>query len=197
MEKISQRILTFICRNMEVDEEMAEIYKYGIEVSVSSLINLFLIIFGGLLLGDLPAGLIFMTLFIFLRSYTGGYHAETYLRCNIAFVCTFFATFFVARAMSNLEHSVIVVIVLLMLSYIPIWIFSPVKNRHKYLSEEKKKRSRIISSVVYWGSVTIAMFLCLNNVWYGYVLATTDVSISLLILLEVFMQKKGYHPSGE
>lgn len=93
MEKISQRILAFICRNMEVDEEIAEIYKYGIEISVSSLINLFLIIFGGLLLGDLPAGFVFMTLFIFLRSYTGGYHAETYFRCNIAFVCTFFATF--------------------------------------------------------------------------------------------------------
>lgn len=197
MEKISQRILAFICRNMEVDEEMAEIYKYGIEISVSSLINLFLIIFGGLLLGDLPAGFVFMTLFIFLRSYTGGYHAETYFRCNIAFVCTFFATIFVARAIRNLEYSVIVVIVLLVLSYIPIWIFSPVKNRHKYLSEEKKNHSRIISSVVYWGSVAIAMILCLNNVWYGYVLVATDVSISLLILLEVFMQEKGYHPSGK
>ena len=149
MEKISQKILAFICRNMQVDEEMKEIYKYGIEISVSSLINLMLIIFGGLLLGDLPAGLIFMILFIFLRSYTGGYHAETYLRCNIAFVFTFGVTFFVAQVISKLEYGMIISFVLLLLSYIPIWIFAPVKNRHKYLSEEKKKRRRIISAGVY------------------------------------------------
>lgn len=197
MNKISQKILDFICRNMTVDEEMAEIYKYGIEVSVSSLINLMLIIFSGLLLGDLPAGLIFMTLFIFLRSYTGGYHAETYLRCNIVFVCTFLAVLFAARGISKLEYGMIISFALLLLSYIPIWIFAPVKNRHKYLSEEKKKRSRIISAVVYMVSAATAVLLCLNNIWYGYVLTATDVSISLLILLEVFMQKRGYHPISE
>lgn len=197
MEKISLKILAFICRNMQVDEEMKEIYKYGIEISVSSLINLMLIIFGGLLLGDLPAGLIFMTLFIFLRSYTGGYHAETYLRCNIAFAFTFGVTFFVAQVISKLEYGMIISFVLLLLSYIPIWIFAPVKNRHKYLSEEKKKRSRIISAGVYWVSAAIAVLLCLNNIWYGYMLTATDTAISLLILLEVFMQKRGYHPISE
>ena len=94
MEKISQIIVCFISRNMTIDdEEMLDVYKYGIEITLSSVLNFVLIIISSLILRDLSAGLIFMALFIFLRSYTGGYHAETYLRCNIAFVCTFFLTF--------------------------------------------------------------------------------------------------------
>lgn len=95
MEKISQYIVDFICRNMTIDDdEMIEVYKYGIEITLSSVINLLMIITGGLVLRDLPAGLIFMFCFIFLRSYTGGYHAEKYWRCNVAFYLHFFHSVF-------------------------------------------------------------------------------------------------------
>ena len=197
IEKISQSVVAFICRNMQVDDEMAEVYKYGIEIIVSSLINFLLILISSLILGDLLAGIVFMTLFVLLRSYTGGYHAETYLRCNIAFICTYLATYVIAQAISVVEHNIVITGVALVLAYIPIWIFAPVKNRHKYLSEGKIRFSRVVSAVVYFLSTVIAMILCINNIWYGYLLAITDISISLLVMVEVFMQKKGYHPSGE
>lgn len=197
MDRLSQSIVTFICRNMQVDDEMAEVYKYGIEIFVSSLVNFLLIVISSLILSDLLAGIVFMTLFILLRSYTGGYHAETYLRCNIAFICTYLATYVIAQAISVMEHNIVITGAVLVLAYIPIWIFAPVKNRHKYLSEEKIRFSRVVSAVVYFLSALVAMILCLNNVWYGYLLALTDISISLLVMVEVFMQKKGYHPSGE
>lgn len=197
IEKISQSVVAFICRNMQVDDEMAEVYKYGIEIIVSSLINFLLILISSLILGDLLAGIVFMTLFVLLRSYTGGYHAETYLRCNIAFICTYLATYVIAQAISVVEHNIVITVVALVLAYIPIWIFAPVKNRHKYLSEEKICFSRVVSAIVYFLSTLIAMILCINNIWYGYLLAITDISISLLVMVEVFMQKKGYHPSGE
>lgn len=197
IEKISQSVVAFIYRNMQVDDEMAEVYKYGIEIIVSSLINFLLILISSLILGDLLAGIVFMTLFVLLRSYTGGYHAETYLRCNIAFIVTFLAVFFVARIVSNLNCNEVIGLILLGTAYIPIWIFAPVKNRHKYLSKEKIHLSRIISTAIYVISAVIAEFLCLNDIWYGYLLIITDVSIAMLILIEIFMQKKGYHPSGD
>jgi len=41
------------------------------------------------------------------------------------------------------------------------------------------------------------VLLCLHNIKYGYLLAATDIAVSVLILVEVYMQKKGYHPSGD
>lgn len=198
MEKISQKIVRFISRNMTIDdEEMLDVYKYGIEITLSSVLNFVLIIISSLILRDLSAGLIFMSLFIFLRSYTGGYHAETYLRCNIAFVCTFFLTFLIGRFLCFFNYGIYAAGVMLVLSYVPIWFFSPVKNRHKFLSSEKIKKSRIISSVVYLLSAISAIMLCLNGIWYGYLLTATDSAIAVLILIEIYMQKKGYHQIGE
>ena len=198
MEKLSQRIVRFISRNMTIDdEEMLDVYKYGIEITLSSVMNFVMIIISSLILHDLTAGLIFMSLFIFLRSYTGGYHAETYLRCNIAFVCTFFLTFFIGRFLYFFNYGIYVAGIMLVLSYVPIWIFSPVKNRHKFLSAEKITKSRIISSVVYLLSSIFTVILCLSGIWYGYLLVATDSAIAVLILIEIYMQKKGYHQIGE
>lgn len=197
MERISQSIVDFISRNMIVDdEEMLDVYKYGIEITLSSVLNFVLIIISSLILRDITAGAVFMVLFIFLRSYTGGYHAETYLRCNIAFVCTFFITYFIAKLFEYIDSD-ISIFAITAISYIPIWIFSPVKNRHKVLNEKKQKRSRIISTVIYFLSLIMIVLLCLHNIKYGYLLAATDIAVSVLILVEVYMQKKGYHPSGD
>lgn len=197
MERISQSIVDFISRNMIVDdEEMLDVYKYGIEITLSSVLNFVLIIISSLILRDITAGAVFMVLFIFLRSYTGGYHAETCLRCNIAFVCTFFITYFIAKLFEYIDSD-ISIFAITAISYIPIWIFSPVKNRHKVLNEKKQKRSRIISTVIYFLSLIMIVLLCLHNIKYGYLLAATDIAVSVLILVEVYMQKKGYHPSGD
>lgn len=197
MERISQSIVDFISRNMIVDdEEMLDVYKYGIEITLSSVLNFVLIIISSLILRDITAGAVFMVLFIFLRSYTGGYHAETYLRCNIAFVCTFFITYFLAKLFEYIDSD-ISIFAITAISYIPIWIFSPVKNRHKVLNEKKQKRSRIISTVIYFLSLIMIVLLCLHNIKYSYLLAATDIAVSVLILVEVFMQKKGYHLSGD
>lgn len=197
MEKLSQSIVNFISRNMTIDdEEMLDVYKYGIEITLSSILNFVLIIVSSLILRDLTAGVVFMALFIFLRSYTGGYHAETYLRCNIVFVCTFFITYFLAEFFEYIDSD-ISILAITVIFYIPIRVFSPVKNRHKILTEVKRKCSRIVSTIVYFLSLLLTVLLCYHDIRYGYLLAATDIAVSVLILVEVYMQKKGYHPSSD
>lgn len=196
MDKISKNIVKFISKNMPIDdEEMLDVYKYGIEITLSSLINFVMIIVCSLLLGDLTAGLVFMVCFILIRSYTGGYHAETYLRCNIAFVCTFILTYFVSGLFAHIDMNIYASITILLFGIIPIIKFAPVKNKHKPLSKCKRKKSRIISLILYILFFALSIFMHIFNTWYGYMVMTTILSVSVLILVEVFMQKKGYHIS--
>ena len=196
MDKISNSIVEFISRNMSVDDkEMLDVYKYGIEITLSSLINFVMIIVCSLLLGDLTAGLVFMVCFILIRSYTGGYHAEAYWRCNVAFVCTFILTYFVSRLFDRIDMNIYASITIILIGIIPIIKFAPVKNRHKILSERKRKKSRTISLVLYILFSALSIFMLIFNMWYGYMVLTTILSVSVLILVEVFMQKKGYHIS--
>lgn len=196
MEKISKSIVKFISNNIAIDdEEMLDVYKYGIEITLSSLINLVMIIVCSLLLKNLAAGFIFMFCFIFLRSYTGGYHAEAYWRCNVAFVFTFILTYFVGRLFDYINLNIYAVVTIQLIGIVPLIKFAPVKNRHKILSEIKKKKSKVISLILYGLFSALSIVLCKFNMGYGYIISATTLSISVLILVEVFMQKKGYHIS--
>lgn len=196
MGKISGCITDFVCANTGVDDaETKAVYKYGIEITLSSAINFVIIILCGLLLGDLIGGMIFMACFISLRSYTGGYHAEKYWRCSAAFVYDFILTYFAGRSFDYIGMGDGTFAVILSAAAVPVLRYAPVKNSAKVLSENKRRKSRIISMVLYTAFSASAIFLRLLNIRYGYLVLSTILSVSVLILVEVIMRKTGHHRS--
>lgn len=89
---IAQKTADIFCRQNVADEEKKEIYIYGIELLVSSLIGAVLILGISIGIGKIWSGVVFLSVFILVRQYTGGYHADTYVRCNAAFVLTYLLT---------------------------------------------------------------------------------------------------------
>lgn len=100
---VSSRILNFLLHNLDIHPEMKEAYQYGIEITISSILNIVLILVCSLIVGDILAGITYLFIFIFLRSFTGGYHATTYFRCNATFVVTFIITFYFYKAITCFE----------------------------------------------------------------------------------------------
>lgn len=74
MELFSGRILSFLVKNTSLPEEETDVYKYGIEITISSLFNIILIIMLSLIFGSIVSGICFLSCFILLRQFTGGYH---------------------------------------------------------------------------------------------------------------------------
>lgn len=191
--QISEKILEFTSEHLDISPEMKEIYQYGIEITISSMLNITLVLLCSLILGNFIAGLLYLSIFIFLRSFTGGYHATSYFRCNLTFVSTFIITYFAYIIISGCQFSVYICGALTFASFIPIALFSPVPNKHKPLSDKQRKsafvRSIIITSVL---SVTGLVLLALK-ISFGAMIITTVAMISVLILVETFMQRRGYH----
>ena len=79
---LSSLILDFIYGNSDLSSEIKDIYKYGIEITLSSVLNIVLVFGASIIIGDIIAGVMFLLIFVLLSSFTGGYHASTYLRCN-------------------------------------------------------------------------------------------------------------------
>lgn len=82
---LAQRIANFLFKNNAIDEKKIDIYIYGFEIIISSCINIIIATILGILFSQLIECLIFLLSFIFLRKYCGGYHANTYSKCNIIF----------------------------------------------------------------------------------------------------------------
>jgi accessory gene regulator B len=64
-----------------------EVYAYGLEVLLMTLITLAIVVFIALMLGSLPTTLIFLAVFAPFRSIGGGGHLSTYPRCLVFGTC--------------------------------------------------------------------------------------------------------------
>lgn len=190
---VSSHILNYVLCNLDISSEMKDAYQYGIEITVSSIFNTLLILICSLILGDVIAGLIYLFIFIFLRSFTGGYHATTYFRCNLTFVVTFIITFGLYKIITSFEMPFIVCEIIALLNLITIVVLSPVPNKYKPLTDEQRKRAFILSIVISSILSLSGLTLLMANISAGAIIIMTVTMVSVLMIIETIMQRRGYH----
>ncbi len=134
--KLSRRIGDDLVRSNVVKAEDAEIYIYGINQILISVLNVFSALIIGLIFGVFFEILVFMAVYIPLRSYAGGYHARTPLRCYIFSVVMLIA---VSLGLKYLCIAEWVYYVVFALAIIIICIFSPVEDKNKPLDDIERK----------------------------------------------------------
>lgn len=147
LEKLSHKIGDDLVRSGVVKEEDAEVYIYGINQILAYVLNASSSLIIGLIFGVTFEIIIFMAAYIPLRSFAGGYHAKTPLRCYIFSVIMLIV---VSIGLKYLSVSEWVYYAVLLVSVLGILVLSPVEDRNKPLDEMEhkvyKKRAVIIST---------------------------------------------------
>ena len=136
MEKLSHKIGDDLVRSGVVKEEDAEVYIYGINQILAYVFNAFSSLIIGLIFGVIFEIIIFMAAYIPLRSFAGGYHAKTPLRCYVFSVITLIV---VSIGLKYLSVSEWVYYAVLLASVLGILVLSPVEDRNKPLDEIEHK----------------------------------------------------------
>ena len=193
IKRLADKLTKFICSHINMPTEMIDVYRYGLEITISSILNIILVLCCGLVIGDILASVVYLFVFIFLRLFTGGYHATNYLRCNIVMVVSFLLTYILYRVLIGLNIDAKIYEAILLANSLPIIIFAPVKNPHKELTPKKVKKFRVLSIVIYICLSAFALTAILFEIQYGTLIVVTLTAVSVMILVEIFMQRRGYH----
>lgn len=193
IKKISVHIMNLISSSIELEPDMSEVYQYGIEITISSILNVLLIILFGLIIEDIISAIIFLAYIIPLRQLCGGYHASTYFKCNAVFVLSFLSVYLLARIIVGFDVKITILGAILLLSLMPVIFFAPVKNSHKDLNILQKKRCKIAS--IFLSSIVslVSLLLCCFTKLYGSLLIMTQTLVSVMIVLEIFLKRRGIH----
>lgn len=72
----------YLVKNGLIEQDKMAIYKYGYEILISN-ISVALIVRA--IFSEFIESIIFLMVFAIMRKYCGGYHANTYLKCEIIF----------------------------------------------------------------------------------------------------------------
>lgn len=134
---LSKRIAFLVCK--ETDKLPFEIYVYGTQLVISSIINLLICITISLLLGELINGLIFFAIFSSLRRFTGSFHCKTFIMCNVVFSSVVALALLSNTFLGKVFENYVIVMVTAIFNLICILLFSPVYNENKKLTYIQKK----------------------------------------------------------
>lgn len=175
--ELSKRISLFLCRKNIIAEDLIEVYQYGFETIISTLLGFFITVIIGITFRMTLLSLFYYFIFVILRQFTGGYHADTYLKCNLIFAATTVFIFGMSKmaAIGDI-YTIGFHLLILVFSIMVIWIKAPVENENKPLSEKQKIRN-------HWFSVITAMVLAIIS---GF-LYKEAVLVSALIAFTLFV----------
>lgn len=193
IERIALKITNFIFNNTELNSELFDVYKYGVEITISTILNIFWIIMASVVLSDVISGVIYLAVFIMLRTFVGGYHAKTYYMCNALFLLTYLLVYYINSVMTNFIEAELfsrVLTILILLEIIPIIAFAPIQHVNKPLNEKQSRICRIIGIAMFIMISITALGFHYGGVKYGSFIIMTLAAVSVLILIEIIKRKR-------
>ena len=181
--KLSHIIADFFIRQKVVPEEQREVYEYGFELCISSVIGILIVLAIGLVSGRFWESVVFYIVFCFTRLFTGGYHAPNHLLCKVTFAGALLAVLAADWLLKEIESYYW--FILHFYSLIIVCQFAPIENPNKELSERQKVRCKVISiiAMAVWLAVMF-LFRYLNSE-LDHIVALTLFCIANLMLLGI------------
>lgn len=174
--------------NKVIDENDMDLYVFGVEIFLITLIKALGIFIIASLLGLLKEAIAFISAFSTLRMQAGGVHLKSFWQCFIVTNIIIFSCIFLTKILP-INHTLIYQIIILVISIILVLVFAPVDTENKPLNELEKKsyRKRSICIIII-GSIIIISFGLLHDsfVIYGNIVSLGFFSegITLLPLLK-------------
>ncbi len=145
LEKVSDRITALLVSQGVILEEDSDIYSYGLALIISFLFNTVVMLIVGALVNRFIETLLFLAVFVLLRSFTGGYHADTFLKCMLIT----FSTYALVIALSSIDVIIPIYLSCLAIGFVIVLFTAPVEHPNKEISERKKVHHKITSAVMY------------------------------------------------
>ena len=155
MEALAAVVTDFLLRKRYITAEEKEVCKYGYAILFSNLLGFLIIILISLFAGRLVNGLIFAGIFVTTRKFSGGYHANTYFRCNLTIALVYGFYLILSAVLSKRYAGMLCIMYILYM--ICVIQKAPVENENKPLDDEQKIRYRRISILlgVVWGILAV------------------------------------------
>lgn len=176
MEQILDSITSFINKNRQMDSDNLEILRYGLELFLLKYSFMIAILIIALMLNSFYECLIFIAFFSVLRTSAGGYHASTRIECFVESVITFVLVIIILKTIEKYNYSAFVM-GLATVSFLFIWIFSPIDTENKPLDSNEtaiyRKKTRII--------LCTEAILSLGAFYVGFYTISYSIIVSFII----------------
>ncbi len=181
LNTLSKRIADFLFRQKCFDEELLPVYVYGVELFLSSLLGVGLVLALGLLLNEFICSIVFLLSFIILRLFTGGFHCNSYFKCNLSLVITSLVVTILKNIIVYAPVKDTIFFIMIVLSFLITILLAPISHPNKTISQKESVKFKIISLLILCIHTTIAFIF--KEAEFVNILILTDFISSIYIII--------------
>lgn len=161
ISKLAKNIAHFFVVQNITEESKEVIYAYGMELLLSDVLNTIIVLLIALFSRTLHAVIVFIVVFMGLRRFVGGYHANSHLSCMFTLVIVMLVFSYGLCNISG-QLAQIFSIGFTTISLPVIFCIAPVPHPNKPMSEEKgvklRKRSYILTVAMSVTAIALLVF---------------------------------------
>lgn len=195
MRNIANNIAALLTSHGIIQEDDTDKCRYGLEIFVSSLLELTSILFISIFMNNFGETVLFFAAFIPLRVYAGGYHADTQIKCYMVSLGVYGLFTTLMRIVPTSCYTIIIYISIAM-SLIIVLTLAPVRHTNKTLTPQETKVYKEISVVICTIEAIIALFGSImfeGNTWmvaFALGLSAETLSMIAAVIKKTVKRKK-------
>lgn len=180
IRRSSTLIISFLYQHGVLPTNEKELYVFGLAQGIRMLLNIITVLVIGCVMGMPWQSILFLSAFIPLRSYAGGFHAATPLRCYIYSILIIMTALYCIDLMTG---QVLLQVLVTAISSLIILIYAPVESCNRKLTPNARYvyRKKTISWL--FSLLTISFILCIVSQEAGMCLSMALTVTALLLLL--------------
>lgn len=164
LHKTALQLADRLLKGGVIDAGSKDICVYGFELLISFLFSTSLVLIAGVVLGKVPETAAFLIVYILLRSYSGGYHANSYAVCTVVTLSVYFAVILLS---SFVNVNITAYVFLMFAGLVLLALLAPVRNEHKKISPRDAWKYKMISMGLYSVFSALGIYVMPRNTCLG------------------------------
>ena len=197
IDKICDKLIKRIRAKMpEVDDERAEVIKYGLELIIGELPKMFLLFVIAWLFGIFKYALISFAIILPYKLVSGGVHLKTHIGCILGTSLLYCGNVFISKYINipDIKNQIIFSAIILIFAIIMISLYAPADTENvPILRKKERAKKKIISYIIVTSMIIISFFVkdkVISNMFrVGVVLQSIMIS---KLTYNIFKVKFGY-----
>lgn len=167
IDKICDKLMKRIRAKMPgVDDERAEVIKYGLELIIGELPKMFLLFVIAWLLGIFKYALISFAIILPYKLVSGGVHLKTHIGCILGTSLFYCGNVFISKYINipDIKNQIIFSAIILTFAIIMISLYAPADTENVPILRKKERAKKKIISYIIVTAMIIISFLVKDRV---------------------------------
>ena len=187
LDRLSDHLTSIVVNNNTAYKADIEIYKFGFQTLLMNFLGIILVLTIGAAFSLPTEAIIFLIPFVIIRRHTGGYHAQSMLKCSVG---TGIIITTVLMLYNNYQFSALECLLLTIACSIPIYLFAPIENEKNPLSKEQISKEKTKSLFLHFLFCCIGLVFQIQGIAIYNIIFWAVIAITALIIIPVIKERR-------